>query len=144
MRVLEYLGIAVVLCAVSYLFERAYINGGKKSKALFFFVCLFFIPSFPVSALFYECRRAIEKNVYEKQQEAARVAATIAAIEALPEDLRESAWPAEAWRSWRSRLTYNEWCCHMLEEYDLPEEIFLPSFWPRTEIQKLRETSTRS
>ena len=100
--------------------------------------------SFPVYGALHTLELSTAKRYGREYDEAIKATATIAAIEALPEDLRESAWQVEAWCSWRSRLTYNEWCCQMLEEYDLPEDIFLPSSWPRTEIQKLRETSTRS
>ena len=143
MSVLEYLGIAVICCAFSYLFERAYVNGSAKSKTLFYISALFFIPSFPVLAFFYECRRGIKKRAYEKQQKAAHTAAVIASIESLPEDLRENAWRSIAWHNFHSKLTYNEWCCQMFDEYDLPDEIFDSSFYPRSEIQRLRDELKR-
>lgn len=146
MPVLEYLGISVILCAVSYPFARAYERSGGKSTVAFVFTLLLCIPSLPISLLFYSCRQSAEACAEEKRQKTAKVVAVIAAIDVLPEDKQESAWQITLAHSYLYdfQLPYYKWRNKMFDEYGLNEGIFSPSLEPRLEMQILRDKLSRS
>lgn len=131
-----------MLCVLVLIREGVCKRQRKIQNSVLHF-CVVFHSFFSCFSFFYECRRGIKKRAYEKQQKAAHTAAVIASIESLPEDLRENAWRSIAWHNFHSKLTYNEWCCQMFDEYDLPDEIFDSSFYPRSEIQRLRDELKR-
>ena len=146
MPVLEYLGLAVILCAVSYPFARAYERSGGKSTVAFVITVLLCIPSLPISLLFYSCQQSAEARAQEERQKTAKVVAVIAAVDVFPENEQEAAWQNALAHSYLYdfQLPYYKWRNKMFDEYGLNEGIFSPSSEPRLEMQILRDKLSRS
>lgn len=136
--ILAYLGIAFILCALGRLVEWSCNRRGKsigKLKEAVILVC--YGLSFPVYGVLQALESATNKRWSQEYDEAIKAAATIAAIEVLPEYMREEAWQRDAWREWHSKMSYNEWYNDVSNKYGFDELLFFPSTSARWEIERL-------
>ncbi len=142
MYTLGYLGAAFILCTIGrfldFYLKQHHEHAGKLMKA---FVFLCYGLAFPVYGALQALESSINKCWWQKYNEAAKAAATIAAIETLPEDLREAEWRSIAWRNWHTNQTYDEWYADSLMTYNFDEALFHPSAAARQEILKLCKNS---
>lgn len=136
--ILAYLGIAFILCALGRLLEWSCNRRGKsigKLKEAVILMC--YCLSFPVYGVLQALESAINKRWSQEYDEAINAAAAIAAIEALPENMREAVWQREAWSNWHTNMSYNEWHNSIFNKYGFDELLFFPSTSARWEIERL-------
>lgn len=136
--ILAYLGIAFILCALGRLVEWSCTGHGKSAGKLngaVILVC--YGLAFPVYGALHALESAINKRWSREYDEAIKAAAMIAAIEALPEHMREEAWQRDAWREWHDKMSYNEWYNDVSNKYGFDDLLFFPSTSARWEIERL-------
>lgn len=132
MPVLEYLGLAVIFCALGRVMLNSEHNFIDYIGAFLMFLAL------PVSGALQALESSIKKRRDAEYAEGTKAAATIAAIEALPSDMREAAWQRFAWSEWNTDMSYDEWHASISIKCGFDELFFYPSTSARWEIEKLR------
>ena len=138
-ELLVYLGAAVILCTVGRFLEwRCSRRGSSPGKVKEAIIMICYGISFPVYGALQALERSTAKQHIREYDEAIKAAATIAAIEALPSDMRESAWQRDAWREWHTNMSYDEWYASISNKCGFDELLFSPSTSARWEIEKLR------